>query len=174
MTDINHNSNNSQTVDNALDPVIDTVINTVNNNPSILDNREEAEQPEAPKIHYARGMHPNTKHFTSCGNPKGRPKQTQEQKDALEMLRKLAPQAVKTLADVLQDKRSRGADRLKAAELIIERTYGKAPATVNVNAAGSDIGADIKAELNAIKAQFADEIQRAEAENKPQITIKAE
>ena len=59
------------------------------------------------------------------GNPKGRPKQTQEQKDALEMIRKLAPQAVERLREILEDPRVKTSDLLRAIEIVFDRTFGK-------------------------------------------------
>ena len=59
------------------------------------------------------------------GNPSGRPKQTQEQKDALAMIRELAPVAVERLKDIITDKRVKADTQLKAIEIILERTYGK-------------------------------------------------
>ena len=59
------------------------------------------------------------------GNPKGRPKQTQEQKDALQMIRDLAPEAAAKLRDILNDDRTRPADMLRAIEMIFDRAFGK-------------------------------------------------
>lgn len=59
------------------------------------------------------------------GNPKGRPKQTQEQKDALAMIRSLAPEAVQRLKDILHDPKCKPDLLLKAIEIVLERTYGK-------------------------------------------------
>lgn len=60
------------------------------------------------------------------GNPRGRPKQTQEQKDALAMIRDLAPEAVERLREIIRDNNVRVEARLKAIEIILERTYGRA------------------------------------------------
>ena len=59
------------------------------------------------------------------GNPKGRPKQTQEQKDALEMIRSLAPQAVERLREILEDPKVKTRDLLRAIEIVFDRTFGK-------------------------------------------------
>ena len=63
------------------------------------------------------------------GNPKGRPKQTQEQKDALSMIKALAPEAAEKLREIMQSPDVRTADQLRAIEIILDRTYGKAYAT---------------------------------------------
>lgn len=60
------------------------------------------------------------------GNPGGRPKRTQEQKDALEMIKALAPEAVERLKEIITDPSIRPDTRLKAIEIVLERTYGKA------------------------------------------------
>ena len=66
------------------------------------------------------------------GNPNGRPKQTQEQKDALAMIRELAPVAVERLRDIICDTSIKADTQLKAIEIILERTYGK-PNTIDIN-----------------------------------------
>ena len=125
------------------------------------------------KTEYKRGMHPNTvaHHFTGCGNPAGRPKQTQEQRDALAMLRKAAPQAIETLIEIMGSKKARGADRLKAAEMAIQYTYGKAPQTVTVNS-NNTVASEIMRELQSIrndyKAQIDKEIEADKNCNVPQ------
>ena len=59
------------------------------------------------------------------GNPGGRKKRTQEEKDALEMIRKLAPQAVERLREILEDPRVKTSDLLRAIEIVFDRTFGK-------------------------------------------------
>lgn len=68
------------------------------------------------------------------GNPRGRPKQTQEQKDALAMIRDLAPEAAERLREIIRDNNIRVEARLKAIEIILERTYGRAYANEVSNA----------------------------------------
>lgn len=68
------------------------------------------------------------------GNPKGRPKQTQEEKDALAMIRSLAPEAAERLRDILHDPKVRADTLLRAIEIVLERTYGKAYANESTNA----------------------------------------
>lgn len=60
------------------------------------------------------------------GNPKGRPKQTQEQKDALAMIKALAPEAAQRLAEIIRDPNVKVDAQLRAIEIVLERTYGKA------------------------------------------------
>lgn len=63
------------------------------------------------------------------GNPKGRPKQTKEQKDALQMIRDLAPLAAEKLKEIIEADDARTTDQLRAIEIILDRTYGKTCAT---------------------------------------------
>lgn len=66
------------------------------------------------------------------GNPNGRPKQTQEQKDALTMIRALAPEAAERLREIITDRKCRPDIQIKAIEIVLERTYGKATAPVSI------------------------------------------
>lgn len=59
------------------------------------------------------------------GNPKGRPKQTKEQKDALTMIRDMAPEAAERLREIIRDPGVSTKDLLKAIEIIFDRTFGK-------------------------------------------------
>ena len=67
------------------------------------------------------------------GNPSGRPKQTKEQKDAMQAIRELTNKAADVLERMLEDETTPPAQRLKAAELVLERAYGKAEARVEIN-----------------------------------------
>ena len=57
------------------------------------------------------------------GNPGGRPKVPEEVK---EMLRAAAPQAVQLLVDTLNNDKVKTDLRIKCAETILDRAYGKA------------------------------------------------
>ena len=72
------------------------------------------------------------------GNPKGRPKQTQEQKDALAMIRTLAPDAVLRLAEIIHDPNVKVDAQLRAIDIILDRAYGKAAAQVSVTSGSFD------------------------------------
>lgn len=61
----------------------------------------------------------------SSGNPGGRPKRTDNEKAVLEAVQGLAPQAVALVASLIADKLAPIAMRLKAAEMILDRTIGK-------------------------------------------------
>jgi hypothetical protein len=68
------------------------------------------------------------------GNPGGRPKRTEEEKDVLEQIKALAPSAVSVLESMISDDGIAPAYRLKAAEMILDRAYGKADAALRVEA----------------------------------------
>lgn len=85
------------------------------------------------------------------GNPSGRPKKTQEQKDALEAIRDLAPNAPAVLLDIMSNPAAPPAARLKAVEMILDRTYGKPDMAVKLEDPRSDVLADIRATVEKIK-----------------------
>jgi hypothetical protein len=66
------------------------------------------------------------------GNPGGRPKMPEELKRAFQSL---APEALKTLADVMAN--GKDSDRVKASEVILDRGYGKATQQIDANLEGS-------------------------------------
>lgn len=68
------------------------------------------------------------------GNPKGRPKQTQQQKDALMQIRQLAPTAAERLREIIADPDTKPDVQLRAIDIILDRAYGKAAAQVSVTA----------------------------------------
>lgn len=86
------------------------------------------------------------------GNPGGRPKNTQERKDALAAIRSLAPNAADVIAQILADEKAPPAVRLKAANDVLDRTYGKAEATVHLDADKAKLASDIRAAVERIKA----------------------
>lgn len=60
------------------------------------------------------------------GNPGGgRPRNTKAQNDALQQLRDLSPIAVDTMRRILADPDASSAIKVKIAEIILDRTYGK-------------------------------------------------
>ena len=66
------------------------------------------------------------------GNPSGRPKRTREEKDALDAIRTLAPDAVDKLKKLLESSKTSPAVKVKICELILDRTYGKSESAVKV------------------------------------------
>jgi hypothetical protein len=66
------------------------------------------------------------------GNPNGRPKLPDWEFDLRAECRKAAPLAVQTLLDIMQFEQQPSV-RVRAAELILDRGYGKATQTVEMN-----------------------------------------
>lgn len=73
------------------------------------------------------------------GNPSGRPKMTQEQKDALEMLKAAAPGAARLLIETAQNEEVRLDLRIRCAETVMDRVYGKASQPIV-----ADVGAKVE------------------------------
>lgn len=66
------------------------------------------------------------------GNPRGRPKQTAEQRDALEHIRALAPEAVDWMESYLRNPTGNPTVKKGLCEIILDRTYGKTVTSVTV------------------------------------------
>jgi hypothetical protein len=66
------------------------------------------------------------------GNPNGRVKTPQELKDAF---RALSMDAKDVLAEVMKNPKSKGSDRVKAAEIILNRAWGTPEQSVTMNGA---------------------------------------
>ena len=92
------------------------------------------------------------------GNPGGRPKRTEEEKDALEEIRKLAPDAVEKMQEMLKSPRVPAIAKVRIIEIILERTYGKPETAIRLNA---DVQANEagRARLEAIAARIRLEVE---------------
>ena len=90
-------------------------------------------------------------------NPGGRPKQTDEEKDALEEIRKLAPGVAAKMTELLNNPRVPAIAKVRILEIILERTYGKPETAVRLNA---DIQSNeaARARLEAIAARIRIEV----------------
>lgn len=64
------------------------------------------------------------------GNRTGGRKKLPE--ELVEMCRALSPQAIETAKKIMLDKEARAGDRLRAAEIILDRGYGKPAQAVNL------------------------------------------
>jgi hypothetical protein len=84
------------------------------------------------------GRDPVTGRFTK-GNPSngGRKKLPEELKEAF---REAAPDALEVLKKIMLNDRARDADRIKAAEIILDRGYGKPVQAVDLAAETQDGG----------------------------------
>ena len=66
------------------------------------------------------------------GNPGGRPRKTEEQKEALEQIKELAPVAVAKLNEILTGDHVSAYARLQAIDIILNRTYGRPEASLKL------------------------------------------
>lgn len=57
---------------------------------------------------------------------------TRMPEELVEMCRALSPQAIETAKKIMLDKEARAGDRLRAAEIILDRGYGKPQQAVNL------------------------------------------
>lgn len=100
-------------------------------------NRQKTDK-KAPKTAFKPGQ---------SGNPSGRPKMPDNLREAI---RAACPAAVELLVSIVTDTDVRAADRLKAAEILLERGYGKPAQSQDINldvSGGLDVGAQIRAIL---------------------------
>ena len=67
------------------------------------------------------------------GNPGGRPKKSEEQRNLEEMCRAKTPEALATILSIM-DTGENERNRLSAAEFVIERGWGKAAQAVDLTA----------------------------------------
>ena len=58
-------------------------------------------------------------------HPGGRPKQTDEERDALQEIRKLAPGVADKMTWLLNNPRVPAIAKVRILEIVLERTYGK-------------------------------------------------
>lgn len=84
------------------------------------------------------GRDPVTGRFVK-GNPSngGRPKLPEELKQAF---RAAAPDALDVLVNILKDEDAKHSDRIKCAEIILDRGYGKPVQAVDLETTTSDVG----------------------------------
>lgn len=59
------------------------------------------------------------------GNPSGRPKTTDTERETLERISQLAPKAVSELSRIINSKKIRADIKLRAIEIVLSRVYGK-------------------------------------------------
>ena len=91
-------------------------------------------------------------------NPGGRKKQTEEEKDALEEIRKLAPGVADHMTKMLNNPKVPAIAKVRILEIILERTYGKPETAIRLNA---DIQSNeaARARLEAIAARIRLEVE---------------
>ncbi len=91
-------------------------------------------------------------------NPGGRKKQTEEEKDALEEIRKLAPGVAERMVKLLDNSKVPAIAKVRILEIILERTYGKPETAVRLNADIQNNEA-ARARLEAIAARIRLEVE---------------
>ncbi len=90
-------------------------------------------------------------------NPGGRPKQTEEEKDALVEIRKLAPGVADRMVALLDNPRVPAIAKVRILEIILERTYGKPETAIKLNSDAQSNEA-ARAHLEAIAARIRIEV----------------
>ena len=89
----------------------------------------------------------------SSGNPSGRQKQTWEEREALEEVKKLAPGVAGRMTALLDDENTPANVKVRIMEIILERTYGKPEAAIKLKAEVRS-GEASRARLEAIAARI--------------------
>lgn len=90
-------------------------------------------------------------------NPGGRPKKTEDERDALEEIRKLAPGVADKMAEMLAAPRVPAIAKVRIMEIILERTYGKPETAIRLNGEAQSAEA-ARARLEAIAARIRIEV----------------
>lgn len=72
--------------------------------------------------------------FTKGNSGGGRPKVPEELRKAFQ---KVCPEALEVLVSIMSDTEAKDNDRIRAAEVILERGYGKAPQSIDLDAGGA-------------------------------------
>ena len=74
-------------------------------------------------------------------NPGGRPRKTEEEKDALEEIRKLAPGVADKMKEMLDAPRVPAIAKVRIMEIILERTFGKPETALKLTTAQQSVEA---------------------------------
>ncbi len=95
------------------------------------------------------------------GNPNGRPKLTDEQKNALETIKSLAPKAAAVMKEILDSKTASLYAKIQVITLILNRTYGLPESSVKVTSTQQTMEASIA----CIQTLFQDLIPEGESDH---------
>lgn len=100
----------------------------------VVETKEESEQTQAAVVVENKPTHPGPggpHRFApnNVANPAGRPKIVRE---VALLARSYTTDAIRVLASIMLSKKAHTPSRVRAAELLLERGYGKAPAVLNV------------------------------------------
>ena len=94
-----------------------------------MNNRQITDEEFLPE---QEDKYPNRFKKGQSGNPSGRPKRTQEEKEALEQIKELAPKAVEQLRAILDSKTASLYAKLQAIDIVLNRTYGRPEAALKL------------------------------------------
>ncbi len=106
-------------------------------------------------------------------NPRGRRKLSPEERNTLEKIRGLAPLVAEQMEQFLRDEETPLILRIKIFEIILDRTYGKAPAKVDITSSQDAVEA-AQARLDAIFARGLMTGDEPEKEATPAIVVDQE
>ena len=87
------------------------------------------------------------------GNPGGRPRRTDEEREVLYEICKLAENVPGKLKGLLENAKTPPAIQLRICELILDRAYGKPESNIKVIRPKADMLEDIRAEMERIRAE---------------------
>ncbi len=123
--------------------------NTLETRPVQVEEQEEqaVEIKRGEKGHFLPGQSPN---------PGGRPKKSQEEAEALEMIRVATPEAVAILLKLLKAEKGVSAlTKVKIIEMMLDRTFGKPDTAVKLTTEQQSVE-EAQAELEAIFGSMED------------------
>ena len=114
-----------------------------------VQETEQAEVQRASNGQFVKGQ---------SGNPSGKRKATQEELDALEEIKKLAPGVAAKMTELLNAPKVPAIAKVRILEIILERTYGKPETAIRLNADIQNNEA-ARARLEAIAARIRLEVE---------------
>lgn len=88
----------------------------------------------------------------ASGNPGGRPKMTDEERDVLAEIKTLAACVPDKMRAMLNSTKTPPAVKVKICEIILDRTYGKPDSTVRVETPKAVMLGDLQEEMEKLKA----------------------
>ena len=110
-----------------------------------MDSRQEAgtEQVNVQANEQAEVIRASNGQFVKgqSGNPSGKRKATEEEVDALEEIRKLAPGVAEKMKEMLDAPRVPAIAKVRILEIILERTYGKPETALKLTTAQQSVEA---------------------------------